>query len=198
MNEKVIVLDCDGVLLDYNQTYAALLEDFTGQKITINSPRAYYSHNYCDIQLEPTKKSEFYQLFNQKGWNLMQALPYAIEATHKLKKAGYKIIVVTSIPKEVEAIRHNHLLKLGFSVDITIATGEKTSSSNPKQQYIEKIQPAYFVDDLWENFSDISCDTKFVLIDYEEYDSPNLNISKNIKVHSKHTSLINFVNQHII
>ena len=128
----------------------------------------------------------------------MQALPHAIEATHKLKKLGYKIVVVTSIPKTVENIRHEHLTNLGFSVDITIATGEKTNSKNPKKEYIEKIQPLYFVDDLWENFSDIVCNTQFVLIDYEEHDSPNLNIPTSIQLHSKHNNLINFVNQHII
>lgn len=198
MSEKIIVLDCDGVLLDYNHTYANLLEEFSGQTVKINSPRAYYSHNYCDIQLEEHQKAEFYRLFNNKGWSMMQALPRAIEATQLLKKSGYQIVVVTSIPKQVESIRHQHLLNLGFAIDHTIATGEKMTSTNPKKDYIEKIGPQYFVDDLWENFSDIQNSTKFVLINCGEHDSPNHNIGTHINLHSTYKDLHSFVKHQII
>lgn len=195
---KIIALDCDGVLLNYNEAYGRALEEFLGEKPTIVSPTAYFCHNYFDVQLNPQQKTEFYKFFNDKGWGMMTDLPRSIEATHKLREAGYKIIVVTSMPKIAQDMRHKNLLDLGFAVDATIATGKKNNNINPKKSYIEALLPEYFVDDLMENFHNIDSSTHFVLVDSQSHDSPNLNFEHKIKLHSTHNTLWDFVEKHII
>lgn len=194
---KIIALDCDGVLLNYNEAYGRALEQFLGIKPNIVSPESYFCHNYFDVKLKPEQKTEFFKFFNDKGWATMTDLPQSIEATKKLRQDGYKIIVVTSMPKMAQEMRHQNLLNLGFAIDATIATGKKQNNINPKKSYIEVLSPEYFVDDLVENFHNIDSPTHFVLVDNEAPDSPNLNFEHNVKLHSTHNNLWDFVEKNI-
>lgn len=193
--DKIIVLDCDGVLLNYNETFGYIWEDFFQEKILVKNSNSFFAENYYGINIPKEKEEDFYEHFNQKAWGLMNELPQAIEATHKLKEAGYKILVVTSINKSAQEPRHNRLLQLGFSVDATIATGLKIGQHNPKKTYIDALQPEYFVDDLIDNFHNLESKSHLILIENNWHDSPNKD--HNIKLHSEHPSLWNFVDTHI-
>lgn len=195
--EKLIALDCDGVLLNYNEAFGRVWYALYGELLPIKNPNAYHAENYYGVTLFGAKRQEFYDFFNRSAWGTMNALPQAIEATQQLRKAGYKIFVVTSIPKAAQEVRHNNLINLGFAVDATIATGAHIKGVNPKKAYIDILTPDYFVDDLMDNFNNLDSDTELVLIDAKNYDSPNKNFSQPILLHSTHSSLWDFVTQHI-
>lgn len=194
--DKLIVLDCDGVMLDYNEIFAYVWEDFFQEKLENKIIDSWHATNRYGVTIPKEKEQEFYKYFDQKAWSLMNELPQAIEATHKMKEAGYKILVVTSINKSAQELRHNRLLELNFAVDATIATGLKVGIDNPKKIYIDALQPEYFVDDYIDNFHNLESNSHLVLIDNGFHDSPNKN--HNIKLHSEHPSLWNFVENHII
>jgi phosphoglycolate phosphatase-like HAD superfamily hydrolase len=198
MSKKIIALDCDGVLLNYNETYGRIFQEYFGMSLKTLDPTAYHVTNMFDITWPtPKDKSEFNKFFHSKGWGCMQPLPNAIQATHLLKQTGYHIVVVTSMPKTARTSRHNNLINLGFSIDETIATGRGKTMDNPKKPYIEKLKPDFFVDDLLKNFHTINTQTKFVLINTYAKDSPNLLCPNSVNLHSEHTNLLDFVQTHI-
>ena len=41
-NKPIIALDCDGVLLDYQTTFAQIYERTFGKQLTIISPKSYH------------------------------------------------------------------------------------------------------------------------------------------------------------
>lgn len=196
---KKIVLDCDGVLLDYNETYGRVLNNFFQKEISIKDSLAYHAENYYELVWKNnTERETFFEYFNIHGWSNMKALPKALEATQLLKDMGYHICVVTSIPQTAKNMRKTNLLELGFPIDEVIATGKKEGLNNPKKKYIENISPEYFVDDLLVNFQDINSSTNFVLIDIPAKDNPNNLLKNTISLHSEHYSLWDFVQQHLI
>lgn len=195
--QKIIVLDCDGVLVDYKKTYGTVWNQFFNDNITVKNPNSYFVENYYGVTLDESRQKDFFDYFNKYGWSLMTPLDQAVEATHSLREAGYKILVVTSISKIAQELRHQNLLDLGFAVDATIATGLHCNNINPKKTYIETLNPEYFVDDFIHNFHDIHNKTHMVLVDFDADDSPNRNIQEAIKLHSTHNSLWEFVNTHI-
>jgi FMN phosphatase YigB (HAD superfamily) len=44
--EKLIVLDCDGVLLNYNQTFGKIYEQYFNEPLTVTNSNAYHAENY--------------------------------------------------------------------------------------------------------------------------------------------------------
>lgn len=189
---KIIVLDCDGVLIDYITHFGQIYNKVFNKKLDILNHKAYYPENHYSLSWDDDKQKEhFFKQFDAHAWRDMQALPGAIEATQKLKKLGYKIIVLTSIPNEFEELRHQNLLELNIPVDATIACGYIKGVNN-KKPYIEAINPEYFVDDLITNFKGIDSDARHIFIDHEHCD---ILVEKHekIKIHKSFSSLENFV-----
>jgi phosphoglycolate phosphatase-like HAD superfamily hydrolase len=195
--EKLIVLDCDGVLLNYNQTFGKIYEQYFNEPLTVTNSNAYHAENYYGKKIPDNKRKSFFEFFDKHGWANMEPLPKSVEATHLLKEAGYKILVVTSIPKNSQDIRHNNLINAGFAVDATIAVGHKLSKQNPKKMYLDVLNPEYFIDDLIDNFHQVEHDVNLVLIDSNAPDSPNFKFEHPILLHSTHPSLWDFVHTHI-
>lgn len=198
---KIIALDCDGVLLNYNQAYGKIYSETFNQPLQVAKPNAYHAHNYWGIEWDKQleKKSIFQSAFNEHGWKNMPALEGSIEATHLLRSKGYKIFVVTSMPEFAEKHRHENLTNLGFAVDATIATGSKKDKKNPKKPYIDALMPEFFVDDLIENFHNIDSPTKFVWIDWkcEDNDQSHHRLN-NLRIHHEHENLLDFVKSVIL
>lgn len=196
--EKIICLDCDGVLLDYNNAYGKVWHKRYGEPIPVLDASLYHAENYYGIKWpSPEERKSFFEYFNEHGWGMMEALPGALEAVIKLKQSGYKIVVVTSMPPEKQAMRHENLIALGFPIDATISTGSKKNGINPKKKFIEELKPEYFVDDLVENFHNIEHMCNFVFIDNKASDSPNLKFQEKLNLYATHESLYDFVNTHI-
>lgn len=195
---KIIALDCDHVLLDYNKTWGNLYSNFFKKPITIANPDAYYAQEYWGVDW--TDRDEELLAFNHhftlNGWSDMDALDGAIEATHILQDNGYKIFVVTRMPESGEKARSNNLNKLGFKFDSVIGTGNP-KFGNPKAPYIEALHPDYFVDDMIVNFVGIDKNlrTKFVWLDIGKEHYENTELKKSQNIHHTHVDLYEFVTQ---
>lgn len=194
--KPIIALDCDGVLLDYNHTYGIIYEKSFGIKPKIVNNEAYHANNYFNLSMTDDEKKVFFSVFDKEGWKDMKALPQAIEAVDLLDALGFEIVCVTAMPHHAEKDRLFNLKNLGFKIDKVIATGSSINGENPKKKYIEQIKPQYFADDLLHNFHNIETDTKFVLIEWKSFDSPNHGQDFNI-AHYRHDNLYNFVSKEL-
>lgn len=189
---KLIVLDCDGVLLDYKTYYGKEYERFFGKKISISQLNSFHADNYYGITWE--EKEHQQNFWNNFQWHNMSPLEGAVEATNILKNKGYKIIVLTSIPASAQDTRHHNLLDLKMPIDATIACGY-ISKGNPKKEYIEVLNPHYFVDDLASNFKGLKGNTKNILIEGLYHDCPNKEVLPHVKIHKKFNSLRDFAQE---
>ncbi len=194
---KLIALDCDDVLLDYNKAWGKIYSDFFNlNAIQPTNTRAYHADKYWGIDWINRKEEEkkFLQHFHNHGWKNMEALDGAIEGTKLLRKNGYKIFIISRMPESVEKDRTENLKKLGFEFDSVIGTGHsKDKNHNPKKSYIEALRPDYFVDDLVANFHGINATTKFVWLDLNKQHQENDDLRKKIKIHHIHKNLLSFV-----
>ena len=197
---KIIALDCDHVLLDYNKAWAELYKKFFNQELFPTNEKAYYACDYWGVNWNGREKDEqtFYDHFTHNGWRDMVAMEGAIEASHILKEEGYKIFVVTRMPPSGEAARSANLSDLGFKFDAVIGTGD-SHKHNPKKPYIEALKPNYFVDDMIANFKGIDTNnsTKFVWLDIGLEHPENDELKKTHEIHHIHSNLLDFVNINI-
>jgi hypothetical protein len=199
---QTIALDCDGVILDYIECYKRLYNEFFNDNKKAVNPYSYTADIHLGIDWTHREKeqSAFYDYFGQNGWTSMKPISGAVEATKKIKEAGYKIVIVTSIPFDKANARHDNLLKEGVSFDDVIACGSHSTAngSNIKKPYLDKLAPQYFADDLLQNFSGVSDNINCVLIDWFCENNENFRKSENgIKVFSTHEKLIQFTDLHI-
>ena len=189
---KNIVLDCDGVILDYNLTWGKILSQLLNKEIKAKK-LAYHAYNVFDYELSKTETKAFYDLFHEQGWLQMQALEGALEAINILKKKNFDVHIVTSIPQKAYLPRKTNLDNLGVLFSSLHTVGFHRDF-NPKKEIINQINPLFFVDDLLKNFEGISKNTSCVLIDIPGEDNPN-HIYENkdsLNIHSTHNCLLDF------
>lgn len=202
---KIIALDCDGVLLDYIETYQKLYEEMFNVKITPANPRSFNVDKNLGIDWSgrEDKQAEFYELFAEKGWKMMNPLPGAIDATKHMVDMGYEIIVVTSMPEEKALDRAMNLRNVGIPFKDVVACGSHSLAKdgvNLKEKHLKKIKPEYFADDLLSNFHNVSHMTKCVFIDWscENNDAWNTDKEdKKVTVFDTHDSLFDFTKTHL-
>lgn len=201
MIKKKIALDCDGVLLSYIECYKRLYEELFNTKIFIVNPQSYSADTHLGIDWTGRKDDQvkFYDYFAQHGWNSMQPLDGAVQATHMLKDAGYEIFVVTSIPEDKALARAYNLESHNFAFDDVIACGSHSTSNgkNIKKVHLDKINPQFFVDDLISNFDGVSKNMDCVLIDWYCENNHSWHPESEIQIHSRHEFLLDFVKDHI-
>lgn len=189
---KKIALDCDGVILDYNQTWGKILATFLNKEV-LPKKVAYFAHNVFDYHLSENETKKFYDMFHEHGWCQMQALQGALKAINILQKKNFDIHIVTSIPQSAHLYRKNNLQHLGIDFSSLHTVGFQ-HNINMKKDIINVIEPIYFVDDLLQNFEGVKPTTNCVLINIEGEDNPNyLYQEKNrIALHSTHNCLLDF------
>jgi FMN phosphatase YigB (HAD superfamily) len=196
--KKKIVLDCDGVLLDYNLHFGTIYQHAFNKELQIVNPKAYHAVDYWGASLSSQEKEKFYASFDEIGWSTMPAFEGAIEATHMLKKEGYDIIIVTSMNEKAKNKRIKNLEKLNFAFDDLYATGRTHKNINPKQEILNKLNPEWFVDDLITNFKGLDKTIQCALIDSNLQGSPNADFKKTIGFHTEHPDLTHFVKNIIL
>jgi phosphoglycolate phosphatase-like HAD superfamily hydrolase len=188
---KNIVLDCDGVILDYVSMYGKILELTFNQKF---SPKniAYHAHNVFDFNIPSHLKKQFFDNFHQLGWSNMSPLHGAIEAIQIISSKKFNIHIVTSIPSQAYQLRLNNLLNL--KIPISSFHTSSDSSFNPKKNIVNSINPDFFVDDLLQNFHQINSSIHCSLIHIPGNDNPNIQFLQNYNhnYHSKFNSLLEF------
>ena len=202
---KVIALDCDGVLLNYIDTYKRIYEEMFDTKLSVVNPRSYLADTHLGIDWtdKEQEQREFYDLFGQKGWQSMIALPGAVEATKHMKELGYSIVVVTSMPENKALDRAQNLKNVGMTFDDVIACGSHSTAQigvNLKEPHLKKLKPEYFADDLLSNFHNVSDITKCILIDWSCENNDEWNAHKEhqqVKIFDNHEYLYDFSVKHL-
>lgn len=195
MTRKIIAIDADGVLVDYNKAYPLAWKKAFGTDLITLKPHCYHAKDEFGTDLsDPDKKAKFFEAFDSDIWASMPALDGAVEATQRLHQAGYELICVTSMPSQFQAARRHNLALLGMPFSNVFATGRDRSKdqNNPKKEVIDELKPLYFVDDLLENFKHLSPGVHHAFIDYGKHNSPNESLKSENLHHTSHPSLLHF------
>ena len=185
MNEKLIVFDVDGVLLDYNASWEiAHLKAFGTplNKINTHKWHARDQYNFDPEKISPQDKSLFWNVFHEYAMANMPPMGGAATAIQKIMGAGYEMRYLTSIPEKLSQIRMKNLLSVGLPDAPMIAAGKHSvDNPYPKVKFLQDWHPKWFVDDWAHNFYGLEkLNTNLVLIDNGATDHPNrkLDISK--------------------
>ena len=192
-DKPLIILDADGVMLDYHAAYIKAYENFSGAKPKLVNPNAYWVIDQYDIErLNENDLKRFKANFNKEFWENVPALPGAVEACNMLAEY-YRIVCVTAIDPEFSQARYYNLRNLNFNVDFVYGTGHPKSGS-PKKDLVNHLRPIAFVDDYICYHEGIDPDIHRALITRENENSPN-NDKHNrftIQVDSEHKDLLEF------
>lgn len=178
--KPLFLIDCDGVMLDYNQAFKEHYEKIYQKTLTLTKPKSYQAVEMWGVG---DMSKEDYHHFKKESaklgmWENMPALPDALEFVQEISQY-FTVWCLTSMPVEYEQERLRNLQNLGFPIEKVIATS-RIGTENPKKKFVEKLKPAYFMDDLLQNFVDISSKlkTKLVFLDWKHEDSPNQKYSR--------------------
>ncbi|UJR17104.1 hypothetical protein I4U23_004000 [Adineta vaga] len=191
--KPIIALDCDGVLLDYQTTYAHIYRKTFGKEVTLVAPKAYYASVRYGITWTPEERSRFRAAWDADAWRTMSMLDGALEACQLLHAAGYELVCVTALRQCFTEHRLENFRLHGFPIDRIISTSvdKEDRNKNPKKHAIEQLRPIIFVDDKKQNFKDIEGgQTKFIFIDHELHGDPYRD--EDIYYDAKYSSLLAF------
>lgn len=192
MQNRIIALDADGVLLDYNLGYAAAWKRAFGIYPKVVDPNAYWAQDRWDVeQLDGDRLEHFRTSFDETFWESLQALPGAIQACKDLKSAGYLLVCVTALPERFSAARKRNLQRLGFPIGLVMATGKHAVGKSPKADALHQLSPAAFVDDYLPYMDGVRPGIHRALITRDPNGSPNAGEALQ-SVASKHNNLKEF------
>lgn len=183
MSEKIIAIDGDWVMLDYNASFKKSYEKEFGVQLTSVIPNAF--HAIKEFGLKDINTAEKDRIFVKHNmWREMSALGNAVEMVNAISDMGYKVVCLTTMPEKHEADRLYNLQNLGFKVTQVIAAERKLEGpANPKKHYIENYKPVAFIDDLLKNFQ--GCEnlgTELVWLDRQHPIESNLNTKEDSSI----------------
>lgn len=192
MSTPCIALDADGVLLDYNLAYADAWCRAFGERPQERDPEAYWAFERWAVdRLEGAALVRFRSCFDEQFWSTVPALSGAVEACHRLKAAGYRLVCVSALDSRFERARALNLQQLGFPIERVIATGSEVTHRSPKAEALAALKPVAFVDDYLPYLQGLPTGLHAALVHREPNGSPNKgpNLSA---VHSEHVDLAEF------
>lgn len=200
MKNKLIALDADGVMLDFDAAYVNLWEKVFGYRPKEINPDAYWAFDRYDVPyLSGDELVEFKKHFNDEFWLKIPAIPGAAEAVNRLYNAGYDVCCVSALPKDYAVARQLGLYRQGFPIMSVYAVGAPVNAvqfhANNKVTVLNSLKPICFVDDYLPYHEGVSAATIKVLIDRNPIKSPNRDpeLQKRIKVDHKVKNLVEFV-----
>jgi len=148
MAHPLIALDCDGVLLDFQLGYAGAWQRAFGHVPAERDPLAYWPMDRWQVErLDAPRRAVFRAAFDEQFWATLPAIAGALDACHRLQRAGFDLVCVSALETEFEAARLRNLRSLGFPIERVVATGHAEGARSPKADAIESLQPVAFVDD---------------------------------------------------
>lgn len=148
MTRPLIALDADGVLLDFHLGYASAWQRAFGHAPAERDPLAYWPMDRWQVErLDGAQRSVFRAAFDEHFWTTVPAIAGAVDACHRLQRAGFDLVCVSALDHEFESARLRNLRDLGFPIERVIATGNAEGERSPKADTIEQLRPVAFVDD---------------------------------------------------
>lgn len=175
-SNKLIAIDADGVLVDYNTAYASLWERAFGEKPQLARPDGYHAvDRYRLPQLNPEALAYFEALRDEEFWATVPLIPGASEACEALRERGFQLVCVTALHSRFKSARSRCLAPLGFSFDEVYTTSNVSTviGMSPKAPLLNQLAPLYFVDDYFPYFSGVARGIQRVLVHRDRYNSPN-------------------------
>jgi hypothetical protein len=172
---RIIALDCDGVLLDYNLAYAKAWGRFAGAHPAERDSNAYWHIDRWDVErLAGERLAQFRVFFDAEFWASILPIAGAVEACQRLHDHGHELVCVTAIDEHFVEARLKNLRDHGFPIERVFATGNLPGKQSPKAQIIDEIKPVAFVDDYLPYMTGIRSETHTALILREPNGSPNI------------------------
>jgi hypothetical protein len=148
MSKEIIVLDGDGVVIDYHEGYAMAWERAFGGRPSVRNPDSYYARHYWDV---PVLSDEGFKYLREHGfcseiWESMPLLSGVIDACKLLTDAGFRLIVVTAAEVHIRQARINNLRRHNLPIEDVITIG-RLGPGNVKMEAVNQLRPVAFVDD---------------------------------------------------
>ncbi|MBS3017836.1 hypothetical protein DJFAAGMI_00564 [Comamonas sp. PE63] len=172
---RIIAVDADGVLLDYNLAYASAWELAFGERPALKRPDAYWAMDRWGVaSLQGEALSRFRASLDAQFWSSIPAIAGALQACEQLCAAGYELVCVSAIQPQFAEARQLNLRRLGFPVSRVIAaSGSAAPGPSPKAQALAQLQPLAFVDDFLPYFDGVDARIHKALVLREQGGSPN-------------------------
>ena len=143
VNENVIVSDVDGVLLDFDRSFAAVCESTLGRPVP-KASSAYSLALRYNLTLAEANRVWSAMDDHPEGWANLRLMPGAPEAIGRLQQQGFSIRLVTGIEPKLSRIRLANLLAHGIEVDAIDCVGGGSAS---KREPLLRHAPLMFFDD---------------------------------------------------
>jgi phosphoglycolate phosphatase-like HAD superfamily hydrolase len=174
MGKKIIALDADGVLLDYNLAYAGAWQRAFGQYPSEKEPSAYWAIDRWNVaRLVDEDLAKFKRCFDELFWSSIPALGGALEACKSLDAAGFELVCVTALAAEFGVARQENLLRLGFPIHKVYTANTDCTDRSPKADVLNALKPVAFVDDYLPFLRGIDNGIHSALIHRSATKSPN-------------------------
>lgn len=172
---NLLVLDADGVLLDYHSAYASAWARAFGLRPVLTDPQAYWPLERWGVaHLSGARLAALRTKFDEEFWSTVPAQEGAVQACHDLVAGGHELVCVSALREEFAQARLANLKAHGFPIEIVIATGSDVTQRSPKASAIEKLRPVAFVDDFLPYHRGVPPTVHKALIRREENGSPNV------------------------
>lgn len=193
--KPVIVLDADGVLLDYHHAYRQVWQKAFGVLPELADSQAYFPiHRWKVPVLDVTQRKHLRECQDEDFWSTLPAISGALDAALSLHAAGFELLCVSALPLKYEAARLKNIRDLGFPIERVLATPvtpDSEPSRSVKAGALETILPVAFVDDFAPYLRGIPTSVHAALIMREPHGSPNVGDDLAL-AHSKHEDLAGF------
>lgn len=192
-DNRLIAIDADGVLLDYNLAYRHAWANAFGQLPALRDEKAYWPLDKWEVRRVVGDELEaFRRAFDDAFWSTIPAMPGALDACQRLVAAGYELVCVSAIPQHYHAARTHNLRQCGFPIERLVATaGGDRRDVSPKATALRELRPAAFVDDFLPFLRGLPQDVHNALVLREPNGSPNVGEELSI-AHSTHADLADF------
>lgn len=144
MRGGLVVSDVDGVVLDFYRGAARVLEGMLGRRMVKvdDRPATKYRYGLTDEQYQQMR---VVMRTHPHGWGNLPVLPGAVEAIHRLNRAGHPVTFLSSCGQSLYDLRRANLDRIGLAHCELICVEDK--DKNAKGEVLDQLQPIAFIDD---------------------------------------------------
>lgn len=174
MGNKILAIDADGVLLDYNVAYARAWEVAFGYYPKVRTPGATNVYEYWEIPvLAGPELRHLQSFFDDDFWSTIPPMPGAAVSCTALLDAGFELVCVTGLLECFKGARVENLRLHGIPIrDVYTADTTTRSHPNPKLNTLLALTPLAFVDDHEPYFYDVPATMHRALITNQVHSQP--------------------------
>lgn len=152
MNNKLILTDCDGVMLDWEWAFSVWMRE-KGYTMLETAKNSYYLHeHYAELEKKDSKR--VVKQFNESA--SIGFLPALRDATYYVKRLheehGYQFRVITSLSanKDAQRLREMNMRKIfGSAIESIICLDTGADKDEELAPY--KDSGMWWLEDKWEN-----------------------------------------------